>query len=201
MVISQDQAGLNETNGWMYLLGECPRFPSSQPGARARPSPSPPLPQIQSPPFSTRLSRSPVFRSSPPLPVTGNGVPRTTQFPNRAAHPIHLHGHDFAILAQSETPWQVGRLELNTVNPPRRDVALLPGSGYLVLAFKADNPGAWLMHCHIAWHASGGLALQVLEDRSRIVLSEADERQLKDTCEGWKAWNATAQIEQDDSGI
>lgn len=31
----------------------------------------------------------------------------------------------------------------------RRDVASLPGGGYLVLAFKTDNPGSWLMHCHI----------------------------------------------------
>jgi drug/metabolite transporter superfamily protein YnfA len=26
---------------------------------------------------------------------------------------------------------------------------MLPGGGYLVLAFVTDNPGAWLMHCHI----------------------------------------------------
>lgn len=38
------------------------------------------------------------------------------------------------------------------INPPRRDVAMLPGSGYLVVAFRTDNPGAWLMHCHIGWH-------------------------------------------------
>jgi hypothetical protein len=51
-------------------------------------------------------------------------------------------------------------------NPPRRDVAMLPSpggpggpggpgsgppptGGWLVLAFLTDNPGAWLMHCHI----------------------------------------------------
>ena len=133
--------------------------------------------------------------------MTGNGVPRTSQFPNRAAHPIHLHGHDFAILAQSQKPWKVGGLTLKTDNPPRRDVALLPGGGYLVLAFKADNPGAWLMHCHIAWHASGGLALQILEDRDRIDLSAEEKKSMADTCASWKKWNATAQLEQDDSGI
>ena len=48
---------------------------------------------------------------------------------------------------------------------------------------------------------SGGLALQVLEDRSRIKLSPEDEKQMQDTCAGWKKWNATAKVEQDDSGI
>lgn len=40
---------------------------------------------------------------------------------------------------------------------------MLPAGGWLVLAFETDNPGAWLMHCHIAWHVSEGLAVQFLE--------------------------------------
>jgi FtsP/CotA-like multicopper oxidase with cupredoxin domain len=28
-------------------------------------------------------------------------------------------------------------------------VAMLPGGGWLVIGFITDNPGAWLMHCHI----------------------------------------------------
>lgn len=38
---------------------------------------------------------------------------------------------------------------LDFENPTRRDVAMLPADGWLVLAFEANNPGAWLMHCHI----------------------------------------------------
>jgi FtsP/CotA-like multicopper oxidase with cupredoxin domain len=60
-------------------------------------------------------------------------------------HPIHLHGHDFHVLAQGTGTYD-DTVALNLVNPPRRDVALLPLSGYLVLAFETDNPGAWLMH-------------------------------------------------------
>jgi hypothetical protein len=52
---------------------------------------------------------------------------------------------------------------LNTCNPARRDVVLLPTDGYVIIAFKADNPGNWLMHCHIAGHASFGLGAQILE--------------------------------------
>lgn len=71
-------------------------------------------------------------------------------------HPIHLHGHDFWELASGTGTYSSASPTLNTSNPPRRDTAMLPGAGYLVMAFKADNPGAWLCHCHIAWHTSEG---------------------------------------------
>jgi FtsP/CotA-like multicopper oxidase with cupredoxin domain len=58
-----------------------------------------------------------------------------------AAHPIHLHGHDFALLAQSDQPWTGDPSVIKRDNPPRRDVALLRKGGYLLIAFKADNPG------------------------------------------------------------
>lgn len=35
--------------------------------------------------------------------------------------------------------------------------------GYSVIGFQSDNPGAWLMHCHIVWHVEGGMALQFVE--------------------------------------
>jgi FtsP/CotA-like multicopper oxidase with cupredoxin domain len=63
-------------------------------------------------------------------------------------HPIHLHGHDFFVLAQGSGTYD-SHVALTLNNPPRRDTAMLPASGYLVMAFETDNPGAWLMHCHI----------------------------------------------------
>lgn len=68
-----------------------------------------------------------------------------------AAHPIHLHGHDFVILGQNTTAYSVADTPktFNYINPPRRDVALLPSGGWLAIAFKPDNPGVWLVHCHI----------------------------------------------------
>ena len=74
---------------------------------------------------------------------------------NAQPHPIHLHGHDFYILAQGDGTFS-NDTALNLTNPPRRDVAMLPGAGYLVIAFVTDNPGAWLMHCHIGWHTDEG---------------------------------------------
>ena len=65
-------------------------------------------------------------------------------------HPIHLHGHDFYMLGQGSGVFSNSTISsLNFKNPTRRDVAFLPVGGWLVIAFPSDNPGAWLMHCHI----------------------------------------------------
>lgn len=56
-------------------------------------------------------------------------------------HPIHLHGHDFWVLDQGYGKYVNGSDTLKLNNAPRRDVAMLPASGFLVIAFKTDNPG------------------------------------------------------------
>ena len=73
------------------------------------------------------------------------------------AHPMHLHGHVFWILAEGVGTWD-GTVTCPE-NPQRRDVQLLQGGtndapGYLVMEFIADNPGVWPLHCHIAWYVS-----------------------------------------------
>jgi FtsP/CotA-like multicopper oxidase with cupredoxin domain len=115
-------------------------------------------------------------------------------------HPIHLHGFDFFVLAQGSGTFSSATVTLNTTNPPRRDTAMLPASGHLVLAFQTDNPGAWLMHCHIGWHTSEGFALQFLVRQDEI-LGLLDTDALQDTCSAWSAYASTSSIEQDDSGV
>ena len=68
-----------------------------------------------------------------------------------SCYQIHLHGHDFVLLQQSNVSYVNASYSLNLKfdNPPRRDVVLLPRKGFVVIGFKADNPGAWLIHCHI----------------------------------------------------
>ncbi|OJJ97695.1 multicopper oxidase [Aspergillus aculeatus ATCC 16872] len=117
------------------------------------------------------------------------------------AHPIHLHGHDFWILAQEGATWDGTTTSWETVNPPRRDTAILPARGHLVIAFQLDNPGAWLVHCHIAWHAGQGLALQFVENQGDIALQAAERSGFDETCDKWDYWWATAPYPQDDSGI
>lgn len=114
-------------------------------------------------------------------------------------HPIHLHGHDFFILAQGTGTYSSSDITQLT-NPPRRDTAMLPSLGYLVVAFKTDNPGAWLMHCHIGWHTEEGFAIQFLErwEEARELI---DYSTLNSTCENWTTYTTESLLEQDDDGI
>ncbi|WPH03581.1 Laccase-2 [Acrodontium crateriforme] len=119
---------------------------------------------------------------------------------NAIPHPIHLHGHDFYILASGSGTYDSSSVSLQTSNPPRRDVAMLPASGYLVLAFQADNPGVWLTHCHIGWHTEEGFALQFVERYDEIA-DLYNATALSDSCATWSTYDTEAGIEQDDSGI
>ncbi|KAJ5153087.1 uncharacterized protein N7482_009565 [Penicillium canariense] len=87
-------------------------------------------------------------------------------------HPVHLHGHDFLLVAQGAGPYAPspgqGPLHHAAGALPKRDTALLPASGHLVLAFRTDNPGAWLLHCHVGWHLEQGFAVQVVEREDEI---------------------------------
>ena len=62
-------------------------------------------------------------------------------------HPMHLHGHDFAVLAKDGEPLKNPQ-PMNTVN-------VAPGETYDI-AFVANNPGAWLFHCHELHHTMNG---------------------------------------------
>lgn len=116
------------------------------------------------------------------------------------SHPIHLHGHDFYVLAQEANANYTSATPLQLKNPPRRDVAMLPANGYLVIGFITDNPGVWLMHCHIGWHASQGFGLQVVEREAEIP-PLCDTSSMDSTCAKWQSYVAAKGILQDDSGI
>jgi len=128
-------------------------------------------------------------------------------------HPMHLHGHDFIILGRTPAypnPLQnpnsrrfnpatdLAGLKFN--NPIRRDTTMLPANGWLVVAFKVDNPGAWLFHCHIAWHVGQGLSLQFLERVSEIPATVRID-QIEPNCSAWTSYYQTSQCRQIDSGL
>jgi FtsP/CotA-like multicopper oxidase with cupredoxin domain len=120
------------------------------------------------------------------------------------AHPIHLHGHDSYILGAGTGQFSVANnfAQLNFNNPPRRDVAQLQGGGWLVIAYPTDNPGAWLMHCHIAFHVGMGLSVQFLERKQSINLPAAGSEWYQN-CDRWATYKAgtTDIYPQDDSGL
>ncbi|RDE23463.1 multicopper oxidase family protein [Parageobacillus thermoglucosidasius] len=68
-------------------------------------------------------------------------------------HPMHLHGHFFQVLSKNGKPMTGSPLIKDTLN-------LKPGEEYVV-AFKADNPGNWMFHCHDLHHASAGMVTEV----------------------------------------
>ena len=128
------------------------------------------------------------------LEVPTRYVFRNNRFSNtNSTSQIHLHGHDFAILQQNTSLTFPNGLHPKFDNPPRRDVVLLPTNGYVIIAFKTDNPGPWVMHCHIAAHASFGLAVQILERQSAASnmwpdLNNPALLQTQRTCNNWNAW-------------
>ncbi|KAF2141091.1 multicopper oxidase [Aplosporella prunicola CBS 121167] len=120
---------------------------------------------------------------------------------NAVPHPIHLHGHDMSILAQGTGSYDSADVSLDLTNPPRRDTAMLPASGYLVIAFETDNPGSWLCHCHIGWHTSEGFAIQILE-RYTELQEMIDSDVLNSNCEAWTTYAEGSSVEEvNDSGI
>jgi FtsP/CotA-like multicopper oxidase with cupredoxin domain len=67
------------------------------------------------------------------------------------AHPMHLHGHHFQVVALNGTP----------LSGALRDTVLVPVEGSVTLAFDAGNPGRWLFHCHNLYHMATGMMTEV----------------------------------------
>src|SRR5712675_2113331 len=67
------------------------------------------------------------------------------------AHPMHLHGHAFQVVAINGVPL-VGAV---------RDTVLVPPMSSITIAFDADNPGRWALHCHNLYHMMTGMMTEV----------------------------------------
>ena len=98
-----------------------------------------------------------------------------------AHHPVHIHGHGFAVLKVQETTedgmnspdikcydghctdmgWK-SKPDLNFDSPPIKDTLLVPVHGYAVVRFRTDNPGFWFLHCHQQQHMEDGMALIIM---------------------------------------
>jgi suppressor of ftsI len=64
------------------------------------------------------------------------------------AHPIHLHGQRFLVLARNGDPNE---------DPVWKDTVLVPAGGTADLLIDTSNPGRWMLHCHIAEHLESGM--------------------------------------------
>ncbi|ETS76962.1 hypothetical protein PFICI_10836 [Pestalotiopsis fici W106-1] len=113
-------------------------------------------------------------------------------------HPIHLHGHNFFVEAVGLGEWD-GHVD-HPENPVRRDTAMLPQGGYMVISFNADNPGAWPLHCHVAWHVSSGFYVTVLERPDEIAEYKIPSV-VGQTCRDWWGYTNHTIVNQIDSGL
>ncbi|MEV5570016.1 multicopper oxidase family protein [Spirillospora sp. NPDC052269] len=77
-----------------------------------------------------------------PYPVRSGERVRVS-FVNRTTmwHPMHLHGHTFAL----------------TKTGLRKDTANVRPGGTMDIDFDADNPGRWMLHCHNVYHGESGM--------------------------------------------
>jgi FtsP/CotA-like multicopper oxidase with cupredoxin domain len=79
-----------------------------------------------------------------PLSVLTSGQRVRLSFSNTTSmwHPMHLHGHAFAVGGPTG---------------PRKDtVFVLPGQT-VSCEFDTNNPGLWVTHCHNAYHENAGM--------------------------------------------
>lgn len=63
-------------------------------------------------------------------------------------HPIHLHGQRMLV---------VSRDGVRTRNLVWKDTVLIPVGSTVDVLIDASNPGAWMLHCHIAEHLGSGM--------------------------------------------
>jgi len=103
------------------------------------------------------------------------------------------------VLAEGPGYWD-GRTLINPSNPIRRDTHMLRRYGHLVVQINADNPGVWPYHCHIAWHASMGYTMNILERPMEITEMEIPYV-MAQTCKDWDEWSRSHVVDQIDSGI
>jgi len=85
----------------------------------------------------------------PPLLDIARGETLEIEFLNTTPHPhpMHLHGHVFKVLSASKMKRPVHWADTVLVLPDER----------VRIAFVADNPGNWMLHCHIIEHQDTGM--------------------------------------------
>jgi FtsP/CotA-like multicopper oxidase with cupredoxin domain len=82
-------------------------------------------------------------------------------------HPFHVHGHSFRIVATDGNPVpEAAQLTKDTV-------LIAPGERY-DLELAADNPGVWMVHCHIEHHMANGMMTLLAYDGHKPTGPAAD---------------------------
>lgn len=99
-----------------------------------------------------------------------------TSLVNAENHPIHLHGYDFYIVGEGFGNFDPQRdpSMFNLIDPPMRNTVAVPVNGWAAIRFVANNPGIWLMHCHLDVHTTWGLATAFLVENGPHYLARLE---------------------------
>jgi multicopper oxidase len=86
------------------------------------------------------------FDDASPLAVT-SGERVRLQFVNRTTmfHPMHVHGHTFALAGGGA----------------RKDTVIVLPNQTVTVDLDAANPGQWMTHCHNLYHAETGMMVNL----------------------------------------
>jgi FtsP/CotA-like multicopper oxidase with cupredoxin domain len=106
--------------------------------------------QMQGGNFWTLAGRASDGHSGAPLfsVKRGRTVMLALQNDTRFPHGIHAHGHHFRLLDAADDGWK----------PWWHDTLLILADRTARIAFVADNPGKWMLHCHMIEHQDAGMA-------------------------------------------
>ena len=72
-------------------------------------------------------------------------------------HPVHTHGHSFRIVATDGNP-------VPEVAQLTKDTILVAPAERFDLELLGDNPGVWMVHCHIEHHMANGMMTTIWYD-------------------------------------
>ena len=96
--------------------------------------------------------------------------------PAQPPHPIHKHGNKGYLIGGATGTFNYSSVAeaqkaqpsaFNITTASYRDSfntpAILQAPAWIAFRYQANDPGAWLMHCHIQTHLTGGMAVQILD--------------------------------------
>ena len=87
---------------------------------------------------------------SSPLFSVQRGRPVVIKMTNETAwpHAMHIHGHHMLVISRTR----------GAVKPWFRDTVLMQPREDMTVAFLAENPGKWMLHCHMLEHQTSGMS-------------------------------------------
>nr|KAJ3420252.1 ferroxidase fet3 [Polyrhizophydium stewartii] len=133
------------------------------------------------------------------IPVDYNSIVEMTVYnDDPMEHVFHLHGHVFQVVGHGTQLNLVPQPSGNKPMYPERDTIAVPGckirkpggapggpadeglcggsKGYVRIRFVANNPGAWLFHCHIEWHMMQGLVITFVSGADKLAKTRVPPR-------------------------